>query len=63
MSQIIQIAKEKSPDSFSVSEYVKSTPFSNNHITAYDVVGLSWVFLDDPVSYLAHSERRCNVNE
>lgn len=65
MSQVIQITKEKSTNSFSVLEYgdAKNASFSSSKLTANDAIGLSWVFLDNPVSYLTCSERRCNVNE
>ena len=66
MSQIIQLTKEKSTNSFSELGYgdAKNAPFSNIELTANDAIGLSWIFLDNnAISYLAHSERRCNVNE
>ncbi|QLH07380.1 hypothetical protein C5F50_10095 [Nitrosopumilus ureiphilus] len=61
MSQIMQIAKEKTPSNVLILENgdVKNTPASSSVYIGSDMMGLSWMILDYPESYLDNNKRRC----
>lgn len=50
MSQIMQIAKEKTPSNFSAEKLgdAKNAPIAISEIKAADMIGLSWIFFDYP---------------
>ena len=64
MSQIIQIAKEKSLSSFPLEDYREANQESviDYGLDAKDMIGLSCLFPDN-FSYLADSKRGCNAIE
>ena len=64
MSQIMQIAKEKSLGSFPLGDYSEANQESvfDYGLDAKDMIGLSCLFPDD-FSYLADSKRGCMVIE
>jgi len=53
MSQIIQIAKETTPDNLSVLKTgdAKNTPRCSLEISAIDMLGLSWIFKDEDFTF------------
>ena len=65
MSQIIQIAREKNLGNFPNKDRVKNNQGSifGHGLISQDMIGLSWIFLDDSVLHLANPERRCKVIE
>ena len=50
MSQIIQITKKKTSSNFFAAETgdAKNAPVSDKGFKAADMIGLSWIFTDDP---------------
>ncbi|WP_179371255.1 hypothetical protein [Nitrosopumilus ureiphilus] len=57
----MQIAKEKTPSNVLILENgdVKNTPASSSVYIGSDMMGLSWMILDYPESYLDNNKRRC----
>ena len=63
MSQIIQIAKEQQPSDFSQLKFddAKNTSNFSQRISAIDMLGMSWIYLDNPELHLFEPERRCKI--
>ena len=59
----MQIAKEKHPSDSSLLTYgdAKNTPYLSQELSAMDMLGLSWIYLDNPELHLIKSERRCKI--
>lgn len=62
MSQIMQIAKEKTPSilpTLKMDDAKNASLFSVEN-NATDMMGLSWVILDYPQLHLVQNKRGCN---
>jgi hypothetical protein len=57
----MQIAKEKIPSKVLMLENgdAKSAPITSSDCRDSDMMGLSWMIIDYPKSYLANNKRRC----
>ena len=59
----MQIAKEQQPSNFTQLKFddAKNASNFNQEISAIDMLGMSWVYLDNPELHLVLPERRCKI--
>ncbi|MHA7734747.1 hypothetical protein [Nitrosopumilus sp. S6] len=57
----MQITREQQPSDFSKLKFDDAKNASNlsQEISAMDMLGMSWVYFDNPELYLVKPERRC----